>query len=325
MKPFACSLSAALSTALSTTLFTALPTVLLCACATAQPKLPDIRIMDTGVFPESITSTAGGAVISGSTKGIVYRAEPGSAQAQPWIRFDDSNGILSILGVLADDKANTLWLCSAPNFFGPERSKGVSALKAFDLTSGAFKGSYDFPPPASACNDITIATDGTAYASDTSNGRLFMLKPGATALTLAGSDPVLVGIDGLAFSGDGTLYVNNVRSQKLFRVALNADGTMGKLTELKVSHPLGGPDGMRLITGNRFIQAESTIGRLSVVRIEGDTATMTVLRDDLESSPGATIVGNTAYVAKTNIKYLLDPNLKGQEPPPAMLYAIPLP
>lgn len=299
--------------------------LLFSACATAQTLLPDIRIVDTAVFPESITSTADGVVIAGSTKGIVYRAEPGTAEAHPWIHYDDNNGILSILGVLAEDRSNTLWLCSAPNFFGPERSQGVSALKTFDLNTGAFKGSYDFPPPASACNDITLAPDGTAYASDTGNGRLFMLKPGATALELAGSDPALIGIDGLAFSGDGTLYLNNVRSQKLYRAALNVDGSMGALTELKVSHMLGGPDGMRLISGNRFVQAESSIGRLSVLTIDGDTAAMTILRDDLESSPGATVVGNTVYVAKTSIKYLIDPALKGREAPPAMLYAVPLP
>lgn len=297
--------------------------ITLSACSD-QP-LPDIQIMDTAVFPESITSTADGTVISGSTKGVVYRAEPGSAEAHPWISFNDENGILSILGVLADDKANTLWMCSAPNFFGPERSQGTTALKAFALDSGAFKGSWDFPAPGGTCNDITVAQDGSAYASDTGGGRIFRLRPGGAALELVGSDPLLVGIDGLAFAQDGTLYVNNVRTQKLFRVALNNDGSMGALTELAVSHELGGPDGMRLIEGNRFIQAEGTAGRLSVVEIDGDTATMTVLRDDLESSPAATVVGNTAYVAKTNIKYLLDPTLRGQEAPPAMLYAVPLP
>lgn len=293
--------------------------------ACGQAQLPDIRINDTDVFPESITSTANGSVIAGSTKGVVYRAAPGAAEAQPWIRHNEENGILSILGVLADDAHNTLWLCSAPNFFGPERSQGATAVKTFELDTGKFRNSYDFPAPGGTCNDITIAADGTAYASDTGNGRLFMLKPGATELALAGSDAALVGIDGLAFSSDGTLYVNNVRSQKLFRVGLNPDGTMAELNELKVSHELGGPDAMRLIDGHRFIQAESTIGRLSIIEINGDVATMTVLRDDLESSPGATVVGNTVYVTKTLIKYLLDPNLKGQEPPPAMLYAVPLP
>lgn len=298
---------------------------LLSASSLAQTALSDIQIMDSGVFPESITSTAAGAVIAGSTKGIVYRAEPGTSQAHPWIRFDDNNGILSILGVLADDRSNTLWLCSAPNFFGPERSTGTTSLKSFTLDKGEFKTSHDFPQPGGTCNDITVAADGSAYASDTGNGRIFRLEPGAAALELVGSDPALVGIDGLAFSADGTLYVNNVRTQKLYRVILKDDGTLSKLVELKVSHQLGGPDGMRLIDGSRFVQAESSIGRLSIVDIDGDTATMNVLRDDLESSPGATVVGNTVYVAKTNIKYLLDPALKGQEPPPAMLYAVPLP
>ncbi|MDT8399856.1 MAG: hypothetical protein RQ899_14715 [Pseudomonadales bacterium] len=302
---------------------TLLATLSLLACA--QTPLPDIRIMDTQVFPESITSTADGTVYAGSVKGYVYKAAPGSAEAQAWIRHSEDNGILSILGVLADDSSATLWLCSVPNFFGPERSQGLSALKAFDLHTGAMKGSYDFPPPASVCNDISIAPDGTAFASDTSNGRIFTLAPGAAALTLYGEDATLVGIDGLAFSADGTLYVNNVRSNQLIRVESGSDGRMGRLTPLQLSHELGGPDGMRLLDGRRFIQAEGTIGRLSIVDIDGDRAALTVLRDDLVSSPGVTVVGNTAYVIESNIGYLLDPALRGQEPPAFILYAVPLP
>lgn len=301
-----------------------LPIILLLSLTACSRPLPDIHIMDTQVFPESLSSDAAGTVYVGSTKGIVYRAPAGADQALPWIHHDTENGILAILGVLADDASNTLWLCSAPNFLGPERSEGVSALKAFDLQSGTFKGSWEFPPPASVCNDITVASDGSVYASDTSNGRLFKLKPGATALELFGSDPALVGIDGLAFSEDGVLYANNVRTQELFRVDMSADGRMGALTSLQLSHPLGGPDGMRLIDGNRFIQAEGTLGRVSIVTIAGDTATLDVLRDDFVSTPAATIIGNTAYVLESNIGYVLDPALQGQKPPPFMIYAVPM-
>jgi sugar lactone lactonase YvrE len=299
--------------------------MLLTACATAQPTLPDIRIMDTQVFPESITSTQDGTVFVGSVKGIVYRAAPCAAEAHAWITHSEANGILTILGVLADESSNTLWLCSVPNFFGPERSQGLSSLKAFDLQTATLKASYDFPAPASVCNDLTIAVDGAAYVADTSNGRILRLEPGATALAVWGADPTLVGIDGLAFSSDGTLYVNNVRTNQLIRVAINADGSMGTLTPQQLSHELGGPDGMRLIDGNRFIQAEGTAGRLGIVSVENDSANLTVLRDDLESSPGATVVGNTAYVIESNIQYLLAPELKGKEPPAFMLYAVPLP
>jgi sugar lactone lactonase YvrE len=287
--------------------------------------LPDIRIMDTDVFPESISAGADGTIYAGSVKGNVYRAAPGAGQAHAWIRHSAENGILTILGVLADDAHQTLWLCSVPNAFGPERSDGVSALKAFDLATGSLKASYNFPAPASACNDVTVAGDGTAYASDTPNGRIFSVAPGASTMTLVGEDPELVGIDGIVMGGDGTLYANNVRSQKIYRIGINPEGRMNTITALEVSHALGGPDGMRLVRGNRFLQAESSIGRLSIVDINGDKATMTILRDDLLSSPGATVVGNTAYVIESNIAYLFNPDLRGQEPPPFMLYAVPLP
>jgi sugar lactone lactonase YvrE len=299
------------------TLFSAL------ACAQRVPG--DVRIDDTAVFPESVTSTSDGTLYTGSVKGNVYRAAPSSNTASVWIRHSQQNGILTILGVLADEASNTLWLCSAPNFFGPERSEGVSALMAFDLTSGTQKGRYDFPAPAGVCNDITVAADGTAFASDTGNGRIFMLAPGASELVLFGSDPALVGIDGLAFSGDGMLYVNNVRSNQLVRVARNSDGTMGALTILKLSTQLGGPDGLRLLDGNRFIQAEGTVGRVHIAEIEGIEATITVLDDSFVSSPGVTVVGNTAYVIESNIQYLTDPQLKGQQPEAFWLKAIALP
>lgn len=296
----------------------------LAACAHAQSPLPDIRIMDTQVFPESLTSTSDGTVYIGSVAGNVYKAGPGSAEAQPWIRHSADNGILTILGVLADERSNTLWLCSAPNFFGPERSEGVSSVMAFDLASGAQKGTYPFPD-GGTCNDITVAEDGTVLATDTPGGRILALDPGASALRVFGQSDLLRGIDGIAFSGDWTLYANNVQTQKIYRIAVNADNTMGALTDLKLSHELGGPDGMRLIEGNRFIQAEGTVGRLSVVSIEGDSATLTVIDDALESSPGATMVGNTAYVLESNIQYLFNPELRGKETPPFMVLARPLP
>ena len=296
----------------------------LAASAHAQPALPDIRIMDTQVFPESLSAAADGTVYIGSVAGNVYKAEPGAAEAHPWIRHSDDNGILAILGVLVDDSRNTLWLCSAPNFFGPERSEGVSSVMAFDLASGAQKGNFPFPG-GGTCNDITVAQDGTVLATDTPGGRILALDPGASELRVFGQSDLLRGIDGIAYSGDFTLYANNVQTQKIYRLAVNADNSMGALTELKLSHELGGPDGMRLIEGNRFIQAEGTIGRLSVVTIEGDTATLRVIDDAVESTPGATMVGNTAYVLESNIQYLLNPDLKGQEPPAFMVLARPLP
>ena len=291
----------------------------------AQPsERADIRIADTEVFPESVTSTPDGTVYAGSIKGNVYRAAPGEALAQPWIRASAANGILTILGVLADEASGTLWLCSVPNFFGPERSEGVSSLMAFDLASREQKAVYPFPPPAAACNDIAVAADGSVFATDTPNGRIFRLAPGTRELELYGEDSALVGVDGIAFAADGTLYVNNVRTNEILRVETNGESTLTGLTKLMVSHELGGPDGFRHIDGNRFLQAEGTIGRVSIVTIEGDTARFDILNEELTSTPGATPVGDTAYVIESQIGYLTNPSLRGQQPGPFMLYAVPL-
>jgi sugar lactone lactonase YvrE len=196
---------------------------------------------------------------------------------------------------------------------------------AFDLASGEQKGVYPFPPPSSVCNDISIAPDGTAFASDTGNGRIFTLRPGDDSLALYAQDPALTGIDGLAFSGDGTLYVNNVRSNQILRVETDASGAMTGLTTLTLSHELGGPDGMRLIEGNRFIQAEGNTGRVAVVTIEGDTATLDIIDDTFVSTPGATTFGDTVYVLESEIRFLTDPSLQGQQPESFMIYTRPLP
>jgi sugar lactone lactonase YvrE len=286
----------------------------------AAPR--DIRIDDTHVYPESLSATADGTVYVGSIKGVVFRARPGQATAKPWARPE---GALSILGVLADPAHRTLWLCSAPNALRTPPAAGTSALMALDLKTGKPKGAWPFPAPASACNDITIARDGTAYASDTPNGRIFTLKPGAKALELFAEDARLKGIDGIVFSGQGTLYATVVTTGKLVRIDRASDGRFSGVTELQLSRPVAGPDGFRLISGDRFLLAEGNGGRIDEATIAGDKASITVLREGLASPPGVTMAGRRAYAIEGKITYLIDPRLKGQEPGPFFVRAIPLP
>ncbi|MGY3614391.1 hypothetical protein [Bradyrhizobium sp. USDA 10063] len=52
-------------------------------------------------------------------------------------------------------------------------------------------GSFQLKDPASLCNDIAIANDGTAYVADSFTPTVFSLKPGGTALEVWATDPVL--------------------------------------------------------------------------------------------------------------------------------------
>jgi len=251
---------------------------------------------DSGVSPENLTSSRDGTVYFGSmTKGTIYRAAPGAAQAQPWI-LASAAGLTNVLGVLADDKSNTLWVCqNAPRGPGGAPGTGTTALRSFDLKTGAAKGTYPFPPNSRICNDIAVSSDGTAYVSESYGGKVHRLKPGATALEVWASGEQIMVIDGLAFLADGSLYVNNIGTSKLFRIPVKADGTAGAIVPIETSMPLGRPDGLRTAGPNKLIQAEQE-GRVTELTINGDRAEVRVVKDGLTRPAGVTILGDSAFV-----------------------------
>jgi sugar lactone lactonase YvrE len=285
----------------------------------------DITINGSRVHPESITSDAAGNIYVGSIDGTIYRAPAGATSAEPWIKPTGQNGLTSLFGVLAEDARGLLWVCNNPPFGGPPQPGAKSGLKLFDLATGNYNANYDFPGEGPfACNDIAVEPDGTVYATDTAGGRIFVLAPDANALTLFASDPALVGIDGIAFAENGTMYINNVRANSMQRVDRDGRDFAG-LTTLTLSEPISGPDGLRPVSGNRFLQAEGSGNRVTYVDISGDTATITPIRTGLESSPGVTRVGSTGYATEGKIGYLFDPALRDKDPDPFIIRAFPLP
>ena len=296
-------------------------------CAVAQTSAPsrgDILIDGAAVHPESVTSSTDGSLFTGSMAGIIYRAGPTDTRAVPFITPDAENGLRSTYGVLADDSQDRLWVCSvAP--FGARGPQPPTEVVAFELRSGNLAGRWPFPGATGTCNDIAIAADGTAYATDTPGGRIVKLPKGAAALEVVVTDDRLKGIDGLAFEASGALIINNVQKHELWRVTLPAAGKPAALTLLNASRKMEGPDGIRPIGGNRFLQAEGTGGRITLVTIEGDNARIDVLREGLDSSPGVTLIGNTAYAVEGKIQYLFNPQFRGKDPGPFRAIAIPLP
>ena len=282
---------------------------------------PQIVIDDKRSFPESLTSTADGTIILGSLDhGTIYRAPRGATKATPWIAAGP-NGLERVLGVYAHDASNTLWVCT--NSIDPQGKEAT--LKAFDLTSAALKSSYPFPN-GGLCNDIEVARDGTAFATDTRGGRILALKPGASALAVWGEDPKWVGIDGIALLPDGSVLFNNVRENQLVRVDAKSDGTAGTATFLELSQPISGPDGMRALRDGRVIMVENRSGKVDLVRIEGNKATINTIKDGFNLSLTAvTVTGDTAWVIETKFAYRNDPQFKDKDPEPFGATSVPLP
>jgi sugar lactone lactonase YvrE len=256
----------------------------------------EVTIADSAVQAENLTSSQDGTVYFGSmAKGTIYRAAPGASRAEPWI-LASAAGLTRVLGVLADDRTNTLWVCqNATDGRSGAPVSGQTALRSFDLRTGAAKGTYPFPPNSGVCNDIALAADGSAYVSESFGGRVHRLKPGATALEVWASDSAMAVIDGLAFLADGALYVNNFTTGKLFCIPVNADGSAGALVPIETSMPLVRPDGLRATGPKTLLQAEQQ-GRVAELTINGNRAEVRVVKDGLTRPTGVTVVGDSLFV-----------------------------
>jgi sugar lactone lactonase YvrE len=269
-------------------------------------------------FPESVTSTRDGTLYAGSfNNGGVVKASPGG-KAEPFIK-PGAGDSRSTLGVLADEKSGTLYVCSndlsGSGVPGPSETKGAW-LKTFDLTSGAPKGSFALADAKSLCNDIAVGSDGTAYVTDSFTPNVYSLKPGAKALEIWATNPALapakdgVGLDGIALGSDGHLYVTTFIPAKLFRIAVK-DGKAGEVTELKPSRPLDHADAMRTF-GDGFLLIEGN-GKLDRVTVRGDEAQIETIQDGLSEPVSVTQIGNTGWVAEGKLSYIIGPN-KGKDP-----------
>jgi sugar lactone lactonase YvrE len=267
----------------------------LSAFAEAQGRA-EVTIDDTGTQAENLTSSQDGSIYFGSTaKGTIYRAAPGAPQAEPWIHAATA-GLTNVLGVLADDNSNTLWVCqNNTGGRGGAPVVGQTALRSFDLKSGAAKGTYPLPTNGGVCNDMAVAADGTVYVTESFNNRIHRLKPAASALDVWITDPKLAAVDGVALLADGAVYVNTFVSGELFRIPVNADGSAGPLVKIETSIPLSRPDGLRTVGPQTLLQAEGQ-GRVAEVTIKGDRAEVRVLQEELKGATGVTMVGDTVFV-----------------------------
>ena len=245
--------------------------ILAAACALYAAGPAVITIASKNLFPESITSTSDGAIIIGSFgTSTVWRIPRGENIASQWIDASKNKGPL--LGVLADEKSGRLLVCQA-------------GVKTFDLKTGAAKEELTIPTANPFCNDLAVRKDGSLFITDTVGAKVYMFPKGtttpfATTAVEVASDPLLAGADGLAFLNDpDKLYVNTVTTSKLLRLDLAKDGKATKVTELKLSRPLQGPDGMRAIDGKRLIIAEGSANRTAMGVPNGDSVEITTLKE----------------------------------------------
>ena len=275
--------------------------VLMLACAAqASPRLSEIVVDGPATFPENITSTRDGTIITSSVgSGGILKAPPGASVATQWIAPGD-NGLLDTFGVLADEPSGTLWVCSSQmDPPAPGAPPVVPALFRYDLATGTFRSKHPLPGGTGLCNDIAIGPDRAAYVADTAGGRVLRLSAAADRLEEWSKSPDLEGADGVAFLGR-QLFVNSFTSGKLLRIELKGDGAAGVPVEMKTTRKLIKPDGMRRLNATQFVLAEGA-GTIDLLTVRGDTVEVRTLRAGLTGPAGITVVGDTIWALESKL------------------------
>src|SRR5450631_3183099 len=269
---------------------------LVAGLAQAAPAA-EVLIVDAKSQPESLTVAPGGVLIVGSASTpFIYKVAAGSTTAEKFFDASAEGDGTFFFGMLADASTNTLWACQLTPVAGATPVKRHTALRSFDLTTGAAKLRWNLPGDNSTCNDMSIGPDKALYFSDTANSRIYKLAAGATAAELFLEDRALYGIDGITFL-DGALYVNNVFSNNLYRIPVDAAGKAGQPVDIWMDQPVKGPDGMRAVKG-KLLVAENGSGKIDVITVNGDKASVMVIKDGLKTPTAVEPAGDVIWIAE---------------------------
>ena len=78
-------------------------------------------------FPEGTTADSSGTFYVGSMdQGLIYKASAVTKTAMPFITPDDTNNLVSVLGLYAHNASSTLWVCSSDA--GNSQRKGTAPV-----------------------------------------------------------------------------------------------------------------------------------------------------------------------------------------------------
>jgi sugar lactone lactonase YvrE len=280
-------------------------------------------------FPEGVTVAQDGTFYVGSMyEGCIMKVPPGAKAAEPFIEAG-SNGLVSVLGLYADDARGTLWACSADAGNGKLTGSAPVGVRAFDLKTGAARGSYDFPGGGFP-NDLTVDDQGNLFVTDSLTPRVLRLRAGGSTLEEWINDPQLGveqwSLNGIDFDRDSrVIYVVNQRAGKLFRIAVEPDGSAGAVTLISTSQELRRPDGLKVVGLNTLATAEGGAGGMAVIRITGDTAEVTRVSEGLDQVATFAFYQGSAWVVENQGDHFWDPANAGPDAtPPFRLVEVPL-
>jgi len=287
------------------------------------------RLTDPKLIPEGIAFDPGsGVFFLGSIAQHKIVVRDGAGQVRDFSRPADK--LDCILGLAVDRSHEHLYAVSTNGFESGAKVERRNAVVEYALKDGALTGRFT-ASDALQLNDVTLASDGTIYATDSASGTLFRRKPGEPSLSQFGERGALRGANGVAVAGDGAVYVT--LSTGIARI----DTSTGEPVRLPQPDNIvtGGIDGLYWSEGDLLgIQNVTNPGRVIRVALADDgkrITGLTVLQshhhpDLAEPTTGAIANGALNVIANSYVgHYQPDGDIKDADVlKPTAVLAVPL-
>jgi hypothetical protein len=236
--------------------------------------------LEDNFFPEGITISKNGNIYVGSLKeNKIVKFKNKKKDSELFVP-SNSNGLMSVIGILADDHNKILWACSSNPGVTNYPSDNPVSLKAFDLNSGEPLQSYEFPN-SGFCNDITLDSNNNVYVTDSFNPRILRLNKSQSRLETWFENDAFKGegfnLNGITFTNNN-IYTVKMNSGELFKIGIADNGK-----------PI-----------NFVVENKGSLTHINFNKI----TTLKILRDDLDTPTTVAIKGNTAWVLQAQFGHL---------------------
>ena len=267
--------------------------------------------LDANFFPEGITISNNGDIFVGSLKeNKIVRFKNKKKYSEIFVP-SNSNGLMSVIGIIADDRNKILWACSSnPGVTNYPTQNPIVSLKAFDLTTGDPLQSYKFPN-GGFCNDITIDNNGNVYATDSFNPRILRLNKSKSRLENWFENKAFEGegfnLNGITFI-DNKIYTVKMNSGELFEIGIGENGKPVNFNKIDLPRSLNAPDGIEAIDKNNLLVVENRVpgtwnGSLTSINLSKEPS-IKIIKDNLDTPTTVSLKGKTAWVLQAQFSHL---------------------
>ncbi len=212
-----------------------------------------------GFIPEGIEyDEDNGRFLTGSlAEGSIFVFER-DGRVVPFIRDAE---LVSSVGIEADEDRDRLLVTNSNSaVFNDQNASGHAKLGVYHLSTGERLAMVDLGATIAAparyfANDVTVDREGNAYVTDSFANAIYRVTPGYEASVLHRFTDLPQGalLNGIVYHDGG--YLLAVADDRIYKVPVaNPAGT----TQVNVSEPVGGQDGVVLTDDGRLVATSNS-------------------------------------------------------------------